>query len=415
MKILVISATYPPVKSGGADMAMALCQHLARGGHAVSVVTTRAPNVTTDPLIRLHPVMERWDWKEQARLLEIAREERPDVINLHFHGEIYNDQPMITLAPSVLKRTLPGVRFVTHIEWPVPIRRVATGPWTQLVRAGVALRAGARGAPYGYGSILSASDRVIILSETHRAMLAPYDAAAAARCMLIPPPSIPRFHKEEEGEARRRGREALGVPPDAFLLAYFGYVYPNKGVETLLRAFAAVAARRPTVRLAVVGGTNEVVLKTAGRPRYAEELREMARDLGVADRVAWTGYVPGETDDLSRYLRAADAAVLPYDSGAFMNNSSLAAATAHGLPTVTTRGEVLEAPLVGGVNVLLCPPKDPSAVAAAVESLIDSPELRGRLRQGALGLAREWFSWDRLLERTLEAFGAPADGKAPQA
>jgi glycosyltransferase involved in cell wall biosynthesis len=202
------------------------------------------------------------------------------------------------------------------------------------------------------------------------------------------------------------------VPADAFLLAYFGYLYPNKGVETLLRAFAAVAARRPAVRLAVVGGTNEVVLKTAGRPRYAEDLRDMARDLGVADRVAWTGYVPGDTDDLSRYLRAADAAVLPYDAGAFLNNSSLAAATAHGLPTVTTRGEVLEKPLVEGENVLLCPPKDPAAVVAAVEALLDSPELRERLRRGALGLAREWFSWDRLLERTLEAFGAPADGKA---
>jgi glycosyltransferase involved in cell wall biosynthesis len=415
MKILVVSATYPPTKSGGADMAMALCQHLARSGHAVAVVTTRVPGVAADPLIRLYPVMERWGWKEQGRLLEIAREVRPDVINLHFHGEIYNDHPMITLAPSVLKRALPGARFVTHIEWPVPIRRLATGPWTQAVRAGVALYAGARGAPYGYGTILSASDRVIILSETHRALLARYDAGAAERCVLIPPPSIPRFHAEPEGEARRRGREALRVPADAFLLAYFGYLYPNKGVETLLRAFAAVAARRPAARLAVVGGVNEPVLKTAGRPRYAQELHELARDLGVADRAVWTGYVPGDTDDLSRYLRAADAAVLPYDSGAFLNNSSLAAAVSHGLPTVTTRGEILEAPLVGGANVLLCPPKDPQAVADAVESLMDSAALRDRLREGALTLAREWFSWERVLGRTLEAFGAPADDGGPPA
>ena len=45
------------------------------------------------------------------------------------------------------------------------------------------------------------------------------------------------------------------------------------------------------------------------------------------------------------YLCAADICVLPFNVGVRLNNSSFAAAAAHGLPIVTTRGEMLESAL----------------------------------------------------------------------
>ena len=49
-------------------------------------------------------------------------------------------------------------------------------------------------------------------------------------------------------------------------------------------------------------------------------------------------------------------------------------------------------------------PKSPEAMAAAIKTLMDNPELRERLRKGALKLAQEWFSWESATERIIGAF-----------
>jgi len=74
------------------------------------------------------------------------------------------------------------------------------------------------------------------------------------------------------------------------------------------------------------------------------------------------------------------------------------------LPIITTKGEILEFPFIDQKNVLLCPPKDPKLLAVAIDSLISNAELRARLHTGSLRLAHEWFSWDKALQRTIEAF-----------
>ena len=174
----------------------------------------------------------------------------------------------------------------------------------------------------------------------------------------------------------------------------------------MLEALALLGPRRDKVRLLAIGDGNEVVLRELNRPRYVDELKEDAARLGVDHRVRWTGYYPSESDQASRYLRSVDACVLPFDSGVLLNNSSVAAAAAHSLPIVTTRGETVASMFKDGENLLFVPPKDPTALSAALESVIDDSALRRRLGTGAENLAREWFSWDRALERTVDAFTA---------
>lgn len=87
-----------------------------------------------------------------------------------------------------------------------------------------------------------------------------------------------------------------------------------------------------------------------------------------------------------------------------MHRSSVGVAAAHGLPIVTTRGKQLERLFLDGVNVLLCPPRDSSALAARINRLIADRELQERLSRGARAVADEHFSWERCMEQTLEAF-----------
>jgi glycosyltransferase involved in cell wall biosynthesis len=328
----------------------------------------------------------------------------------------YNSHPMMTFVPTVSKKLLPRTRFVTLFEdhWGVDPRNtfdgtsyVASSRLDRWIHSAVSRFSGlaapdfSADADYGHGdlgTLLRDSDHLIVVSERERKILMARLPCVSSKSTVIPAPSLIRILPEDEGRVRRASRERLGIAPEEFVLAYFGYTYLGKGIETLLRALPLVSRGKQKVRLLLVGGT----LKFS-KPRYTEELHELVTQLGIDQEVIWTGGYPAESDDASRYLRAADACVLPFDSGVSIHNSSLAAAVTHGMPVITTRGDDLEAAFVDGENVLLCPPKDPEAMARLIEILIDRPELQRRLRTGALAMAREWFSWDKAVERTIAA------------
>jgi glycosyltransferase involved in cell wall biosynthesis len=202
-------------------------------------------------------------------------------------------------------------------------------------------------------------------------------------------------------------RMQWGADSDTWLLAYFGFLNVGKGGETLIRALAdLVRAGRPA-RLLMVGG--KVGASDPTNQAYLERVERLTVDLGVADRVQWTGFT--SSDQVSANLLAADCAVLPYREGATLRHGSLMAALAHGLPIVSTQASAgVEAdpglfPLLqDGESALLVPPEDPAHLAAAVERVMIDPVLRLRLAQAAAGLSKQ-FTWDAIGRRHLEVYG----------
>lgn len=405
MKVLVISASFPPMRSGGADYALRLCQHLAGAGLQVHVLTSQIPNVATDPDIRVHPIMRAWSWREWPRLARLARRLRPDVVNLHFIGDIYHHHPMVTFVPFLLKKILPQVRIVTLMEHNYGLRPPSLTYFERISWRLFALVAGLHKLHYEFGTVLRDSDSVIVLSDAHRVSIEQRWPGVSAKTLLIPPPPIMVMSQDEGESTRARGREMAGVEPDDFLLAYYGYIYPGKGVDTLLRAFALLCeACERQFKLILIGGVNEV-MKSADGSSYLDELLDLAAQLGITHSLIWTGYYDTESEQASLWLRGADLCVLPFDDGVYLNNSSFAAAAAHALPIVTTRAKVVEPAFQDGENLLFAEPKDPQSLCEAIQSAIDDPALRARLSQGAARMARRWFSWDSTVKQTLEAFG----------
>jgi glycosyltransferase involved in cell wall biosynthesis len=186
----------------------------------------------------------------------------------------------------------------------------------------------------------------------------------------------------------------LGLQEHEIAIIYYGYLYPLKGLETLLAAFGQLPAN---TRLLIVGETED--------GGYARSLRESSNKAGRADHVLWMGYCDDEKVHL--YLCAADICVLPFNVGVRLNNSSFAAAAAHSLPIVTTRGEMLEAPFIDGENVRLCPPKNPAAMTEAINELINCPALRSRLRFGVQQLMEQCYAPDRIVSSTLRLLTDP--------
>jgi glycosyltransferase involved in cell wall biosynthesis len=155
---------------------------------------------------------------------------------------------------------------------------------------------------------------------------------------------------------------------------------PRKGVEVLIKAIAKLADRRNRrVKLLMVGEfeTNA----------YEEQIKTLARDLGVEDQIEWTGF----TTDVEAMLRRMDIFVLPslYGEGLPM---VVLEAMALGLPIVSAAvGGVVEA-IEHQRQGLLVPPGDAEAMSRALDELISDETLRTTLGNAARERQIERFS-----------------------
>jgi glycosyltransferase involved in cell wall biosynthesis len=107
--------------------------------------------------------------------------------------------------------------------------------------------------------------------------------------------------REAEYDTRRRAAEALRGRDQPFAFVLVGRFRESKGQAVAIRAFAAVAARFPTARLLLVGGSGQT-----GDQEYFDRCRALVTELRVADRVEFWGYVP----DPERAFLAADVALM---------------------------------------------------------------------------------------------------------
>jgi glycosyltransferase involved in cell wall biosynthesis len=183
-----------------------------------------------------------------------------------------------------------------------------------------------------------------------------------------------------------------------FIVAYAGHLYPWKGVDALLRAMTHL----PGVKGLIVGGHPA----EPDLPR----LRALARELGLHERVGFTGLVP--PSDVASHLARADILVLPNSatavSAAYTSPLKLFEYLAAGRAIVASDLPALREVLQHEVNALLVPPDDPAALAAGLGRLVNDPALAARLARAAFDLAPQ-FSWARRAER-LEALLIPLAG-----
>ncbi|MBY0396532.1 MAG: glycosyltransferase [Thermoleophilia bacterium] len=178
-------------------------------------------------------------------------------------------------------------------------------------------------------------------------------------------------------------RAHLGTPAGVFLVAAGGRFVPRKGFDTALRAIAML----PDAWLWLVGD---------GEERAA--LEALARDLGVADRVRFTGWVREPV----HHIAAADAFVLPSRHEPLGN--VLLEAWAAGTPSVSTRAEGPDWFMRDGTDGLMVPIDDPAAMAAALARLRDDPAAARGYAANARTRLAAMFSEEAVAEAYLRLF-----------
>ena len=169
--------------------------------------------------------------------------------------------------------------------------------------------------------------------------------------------------------ARDRFPELATDEPKILFLSRLHY---KKGCEHLLRAAAKLAADG-------VGGT--FIFAGTGDEAYVDSLKQMAKDLSIADRVLFTGQVTGDCK-FSLY-RNADAFVLPTSQENF--GLVLIEAMACGVPVVTTKGVDIWRDLESSGSARIVE-QDAAAIAATLKDLLSD-----RAALAAMGeAARPW-------------------------
>jgi glycosyltransferase involved in cell wall biosynthesis len=411
MRVLLITPSLPPAAEGEAEHGRQIAERLAARGHTVTLVTH---DRYAEPGVRsLVPVrgMAGWRWRDAPRLAAHLRRSRAQGVVLIYTARLFDEHPMITFLPTLLRWCLPTARLVVLVE----IHRAPfiRGWAVRAVRKAMAMLAGSQGLDYGYGSLLRDAHGVAALGPTILQHLLPHAPGLGRRGFVMPPPPLVTRPAGFDTAARAQARQRLGAADGTCLLAFFGFVYPNKGVETLLDALGLLVRAGRPVRLVMAGG-GRAASGSGGLElsSYEATLAARAQALGLSSHVVWAeGYADG-ADSVALDLLAADIAVLPFDDGAELRRSSIAVVAELGLPLVTTAPTHDEPAFVDGHNVLLCPPCDASALGAAVGRLIDDAGLRARLRAGSLDLAQRWFSWDLGMGR-IEAWLADNQTDAP--
>lgn len=208
----------------------------------------------------------------------------------------------------------------------------------------------------------------------------PFLRSRTEKCSIIPLSVDP-----EEFDPSARRDEPVSADSQAVL--FVGRLNYYKGVEYLIRAFVDIDA----------------TLWIAGDGDRSDDLQQLAKRLGISDRVHFLGYIDATT--LSQCYANADVFVLPSVEPSEAFGIVQLEAMAHGIPVVNTN-------LPSGVpwvsqnshTGITVAPRNDRELASAIQTLLDDPELRRQYGQNGRERVETEFTEEMMINRTIDTY-----------
>jgi len=187
--------------------------------------------------------------------------------------------------------------------------------------------------------------------------------------------------------ARSEARHELGVADTCFMMASFGRLVPDKGIDTLIQAMNRLPADLLSVCRLFIGG-------------IGPELDSLQRLMTAPTRAAVTFL--GHVDHTGLYYAASDLFVLPSRHEPF--GLVFLEAAQYGLACIGTSVGGIPEIILDGETGILVPPEDPDQLAAYITSLSRDQALRRKLGDAAKQRVRTHFAMDTMVDGYAQLF-----------
>lgn len=364
---------YLPRKCGIAtfthDLRNSVAKHLPQTECMVVAVTDRPGEYRYPPEVRFE--IHEQNLEDYRRAAEFLRFQNVETICVQHEFGIYGGSAGGHLLTFLREAELPVVTTLhTILSEPNPNQlRV----FEELVRLSQKV-------------VTMAQKGVSILRETYRV---PED-----KIVLIPhgipdmPFVDPAFYKDQFGVEGKK------------VLLTFGLLSPVKGIEYAIEAMPEIVGRHPGVVYIILGATHPNLVRQEGE-RYRHFLQQMARDLGVGHHVRFFNRFV-ELEELKEFIGACDIYLTPYLNPAQVTSGTLSYAFGCGKAVISTPYWHAEELLTNGKGCLV-PFRDATAIAGAVNSLLDDENHLNAMRKNAYLEGRQTV-WSRIAQEYADVF-----------
>jgi glycosyltransferase involved in cell wall biosynthesis len=399
IRVALIAGTYQPEQCGVADYTAHLKKQLMHQDIEWIILTTHhAAQTVNDPGVL--GVVKDWRLSSLISLAQAVHALKVDRVHIQHAAGTYGFDRAIFLLPLLLKLTGLRAPIITTIheygwwEWqppylpPVLLERLKT--WGQ--RRGWWDRED--------GFLLTHSEQIIVTNQATNRVLQSRLPELMHRVTLIPIGANVSVTPIDRAEARQAIRQTCGWSEDSCIAAFFGFLHPVKGLETLLPAFKQVVAVQPNARLLLIGGVESLALPDEQASRYWDQLETMIARLNLNGIVQLTGYL--DADSVSRCLSGVDIGVLPFNHGVTLKSGSLLTLMAHSLPVVAT------CPDASGTDLTTLPVdwtdcRDSDGLATKLLELIRSADRRYQRGTAAHRFSQQ-FAWYNIAKAHREIY-----------
>ena len=202
---------------------------------------------------------------------------------------------------------------------------------------------------------------------------------------------------------RAVARRLIGAPEDSPLALFFGQIAPYKGLDYLAAAMKIVAEAGEDVRLVIAGKVKR------GCEDYWKEIQKALAAENLRDRVIQRIQFIAD-DEVERYFKAADVAVLPYVN-IFQSGVPFLAYN-FGLPVIATDVGSMREDVLEGKTGLICRPANAEALAGTIRSYFSSELYRSlNAKRGEIqSFADQRNSWTIVGERIVAVYRRLLEG-----